>query len=257
MTSHWFYALSLLLCSSAWAQDWGPLQATGAPDTPEYGDHVTAWASATPDDGPEWLLLSFSEAVRPARLRVWQSYNPGAIVKISGFGADNQEMLLWQGKDPLAGTATLGVAEFALQADVPVNRVKLYLASEQVTGWNEIDAVQLEGSAGKLQWASGAMASSAYGAEVATDEGERSADDLAQDAAIWQTGQQQDEFSQLINQPLNIQLVNNQKVQGTLLRNGAAFLLLQAGEQQLLVNKQQILQVSLPPHALPPTAAAK
>ena len=86
---------------------------------------------------------------------------------------------------------------------------------------------------------------------------ERSTDDLAQDAAIWQTGQRQDEFSQLINQPLQIQLVNNQKVQGTLLRNGAAFLLLQAGEQQLLVNKQQILQVSLPPHALPPTAAAK
>ncbi len=247
MTSRFFYAFSLLLSASVSAQDWYPIQATGAPDTPEYGDHVTAWASATPDDSPEWLLLSYSQAVKPARLRVWQSYNPGAIVKISGFSADNVEIVLWQGKDPLAGTATVGVAEFALQADVPVNRVKLYLASDQVAGWNEIDAVQLEDHAGNQQWASGAKASSTYGAESSAADG--SAGEPV--PVVWQAAQLQDEFLPFLNQPLQIQLVNNQTMQATLLRSGPDFLLLQAGERQLLLNKSQILQVSLGPGAVP------
>jgi hypothetical protein len=37
---------------------WSPSQATGAPDTPYPGDQRTAWASATTDAQPEWLLLS-------------------------------------------------------------------------------------------------------------------------------------------------------------------------------------------------------
>lgn len=243
MTLRWFYLIGLLYSCCVSAREWSPLQATGAPDTPEYGDKVTAWASATPDDGPEWLLLHYTNAVQPARLRVWQTYNPGAIVKISGFAVDNREIVLWQGTDPLAGTEVAGVAEFALQADVPINRVKLHLASEQVAGWNEIDAVQLEDNAGGLQWASGASASSTYGAEVAVDEEVQQTGDAAQ---VVQVPLTQDEFSPFINQPLQIQLLNNHKLQGTLLRNGPAFLLLQVGERQLLLNKMQILQVTLP-----------
>lgn len=245
MTSRWFYLIGLLSSCSVFAQDWNALQAIGAPNTPEYGDHATAWASATPDGGPEWLLLRYSNAVQPARLRVWQTYNPGAIIKITGFAIDNREIVLWQGKDPLAGTAAVGVAEFTLQADVPINRVKLHLASEHVAGWNEIDAVQLEDSVGGQQWASGAIASSNYGVDQAVDE------DMLAGGAV-QAPLMQDEFSPFINKSLQIQLLNSQKIQGTLLSNGSAFLLLQVGERQLLLNKAQILLVTLPQ-----TASAK
>ncbi|MGH7149305.1 MAG: hypothetical protein ACREIU_01340, partial [Planctomycetota bacterium] len=33
---------------------WGPEQATGEPDTPGAGDHVSAWASLAPDGSGEW-----------------------------------------------------------------------------------------------------------------------------------------------------------------------------------------------------------
>jgi hypothetical protein len=42
------------------------------------------------------------------------------------------------------------------------NKVKLYLKSTEVPGWNEIDAVGLLDAAGKLQWATKAEASSSY-----------------------------------------------------------------------------------------------
>jgi hypothetical protein len=42
------------------------------------------------------------------------------------------------------------------------NRVKLYLDSKGVPGWNEIDAVGLRESGGKTHWATSADASSTY-----------------------------------------------------------------------------------------------
>ena len=40
-------------------------QATGEPDTPDYGDYATAWAPATADGGPAWLEVSYEQAVIP------------------------------------------------------------------------------------------------------------------------------------------------------------------------------------------------
>jgi hypothetical protein len=43
------------------------------------------------------------------------------------------------------------------------NRIKLFIDSVAVPGWNEIDAVGLECSDGKIIWAKSAEASSNYG----------------------------------------------------------------------------------------------
>jgi hypothetical protein len=44
---------------------WGPEQATGPPDTHQAGDIQTAWASLTPDQQKEWLLLEYAGPVVP------------------------------------------------------------------------------------------------------------------------------------------------------------------------------------------------
>src|SRR5262249_44708719 len=49
---------------------YGPEQVTGPPDTPNAGDHATAWASRTPDGQDEWLLLEYAEPVVPAAVLV-------------------------------------------------------------------------------------------------------------------------------------------------------------------------------------------
>jgi hypothetical protein len=141
---------------------WGPEQATGPPDTPAAGDFTSAWASLTPDGQDEWLLLEYAEPILPAAVLVHETFNPGALVRVTVFKLDGEEVEVWKGKDPTAQGAGIGVSEIAVDVPFKTNRVKLYLDSKVVAGWNEIDAVGLRDAGGKTHWATGADASSTY-----------------------------------------------------------------------------------------------
>lgn len=139
---------------------WGPEQATGPADTPAAGDFSTAWAAREPDGGDEWLLLEYETPVSLAEVHVYESYNPGAISKLTTFLADGSEVTIWQGteSEATAPVARIFAVPFAAQSNV----VKIYLDTKRVTGWNEIDAVELVGRDGSRQWAKQATASSTY-----------------------------------------------------------------------------------------------
>ncbi len=143
--------------------DWGADQVTGQPDTPRAGDYRTAWASLTPDGQQEWLVLEYRETVKPAEIQVYESYNPGAISKITVFDPGGKEVEI--GKPSPKGIAIAGgivVSKFPVKVDFPVRRVKLYLDSPKIKGWNEIDAVGLVDAQGKTHWAAKAEASSTF-----------------------------------------------------------------------------------------------
>ncbi len=157
-------------------RDWGPEQATGAPDSFVAGDVRTAWASLTPDGGPEWLMLEFASPVVPTALRIRETFNPGAINRITMFALDGSEVPVWNGQSPTRAVKE-GVAVFELRFNpfeplgrpypgphllLKTNRVKLYLDSAAVPGWNEIDAVSLAGADGVERWATSAASSSTY-----------------------------------------------------------------------------------------------
>lgn len=146
-------------------RSWGPEQVAGAPDTTQMGDITTAWASRTPDAQPEWLLLEYAELVQPAAIKIYESYNPGAVSKITVFALDGQEVEVWAGQDPTSAFKNaVEPAEFGVQfkAAFKTNRIKIYLDSPQVTGWNEIDAVGLVDAGEKTHWARSVVASSTY-----------------------------------------------------------------------------------------------
>lgn len=145
---------------------WGPEQATGAPDS-STGDQQTAWASATQDDQLEWLMVEYDKPIKATEIRVFETFNPGAISRITAFTPEGKEFDAWTaeaavgkklGKD--AGSA-LGSPR-PLQLDFPVERIKLYIDSPDVAGWNEIDAVGLVDESGETHWAKSAAASSTY-----------------------------------------------------------------------------------------------
>ncbi len=142
---------------------WGVHEATGPPNTPGYGDIATAWASKSPDDQQEWLQLDFSVEVIPVAIRIHETYNPGAVVKIARVGILGIEETLWEGVDPTTPGAAGGVSTFAVSTRKPTSRIKIYLDSPAVSGWNEIDAVGLVDANGEATWASKASASSSYG----------------------------------------------------------------------------------------------
>jgi hypothetical protein len=140
-------------------RNWGEEQVAGPPDTAEAMDAVTAWASRQPDGGPEWLQLDFETAVDVAEVRIRESFNPGAISKVTGL-VNGQEVVLWEG----AAQGGAAPRDFVVPVDghLQANSVVVHLDTARVPGWNEIDAVELVGKDGTRQWARSASASSSY-----------------------------------------------------------------------------------------------
>ncbi len=126
--------------------NWSADQATGEPDTFQNGDLSTAWASREPDRGPEWLELDYATPVRAIAVRVHETFNPGAVAKVEAALPDGTWTTLWEGKDPTR--VSPGWFEAAVTTDRPIRRIRVTLDSAGVTGWNEIDAVELVGRPG-------------------------------------------------------------------------------------------------------------
>lgn len=131
----------------------------GAPDTHMAGDIPTAWASRDPDGGAEWLQAGFDQAVEIAEIRIRETYNPGAISKVTAL-VGGQEVVLWEGTAGGGATPRDFVVRppFAVEA----GSVVVHLDTARVRGWNEIDAVELVGRDGSRQWATSATASSTF-----------------------------------------------------------------------------------------------
>ncbi len=139
---------------------YGPEQAAGSPDTRHHGDAFTAWSPWWPEDKTvEWLELDYDRAVYPKTLRVYESYCPGALTKVSVFDADNNESVAWEGIDPAFGYK-VGIAEIPLKVENEIKRVKLYFSFDDSHYRNGIDAVELVDREGYTQWATAARASS-------------------------------------------------------------------------------------------------
>jgi len=226
-------------------RSWGPEQATGAPDTPEAGDMVTAWASLQPDAGEEWLKLGYDRAVDVAQVRVRETFNPGAVTKVTAFLANGQEVTLWEGADP----TTQAPEDFVVDVTKPAvsQAIKVYLNSQKVRGWNEIDAVELVGKDKSHQWATSATASSTYAEQgvrgvdrgwVVTDF-VRAAPPVGRD----------DLLTQFLEKPVTVHLEGQATLTGKLTGfDSRSLLLLDAdGKKKTLINRDKVLFVEWVP----------
>jgi len=142
---------------------WGTVEVLGPPNTPNYGDKRTAWASASRDDQIEWILAEFDQAVQVTSVHIYETHNPGAVFKITTPLPLGIEKTLWEGTDPTLTSAAGGISKIPITSKQPIRRIKIYLNSPAVPGWNEIDAIGLVEANGKIHWATGAKASSSYG----------------------------------------------------------------------------------------------
>ncbi|MFO0944131.1 MAG: DUF2721 domain-containing protein [Pirellulales bacterium] len=152
------------VANSAWSVD----QLLGAPNTSGLGDQPTAWASATPDDQPEWIPVEFDDEVTATKLEVYESFNSGAISRVSTVSALGTESVVWDSANNSDSAARMISANsmattVALTTPVEARRFRIDLDSARFRGWNEIDAVGLVDEKGNIQWASAAWASSSFG----------------------------------------------------------------------------------------------
>lgn len=126
---------------------YAPFAAAGAPNVERYGDDGNAWASEMSDKGIEWLEVKFAKPVQATQVRIRQSFNPGAIIKVELIEEGGARHAVWQGTDDTKYT-TGAVHWFDKSFEktaYKVNGARITLATNAVSGWNEIDAVQLLG----------------------------------------------------------------------------------------------------------------
>jgi hypothetical protein len=142
---------------------WSPGQAAGAPDTRGHGDFRTAWASADPDGGKEWLQLSYRESAEIGEIVIHESYNPGAVSRVLALMPDGSERVLWEGTETTAQPGQNLDSVFKAPPGIRSDRIRVELDTSRVSGWNEIDAVEMIGTDGRRQWATESKASSYYG----------------------------------------------------------------------------------------------
>jgi hypothetical protein len=154
-----------LTTAAAAMRPWGPEQATGAPNTPGHPAQGTAWCPATADGQEEWLELTYAEPVEPLVLVVYENLKPGALTRVVAFDAEGNELNAWSGKDPSppdgGDGSAISVVPLKLKK-IKIVRVRLYLDSPHVEGWNEIDAVGILDVKGAMHWATAATASSTW-----------------------------------------------------------------------------------------------
>ncbi len=143
--------------------DWGNCQAEGAPDTRGSGDLRTAWASKTQDGQREWLIADYGESLSVRSIEVHETFNPGAVDKITGVDAIGMETTLWQGLDPAPVGAKRSVSVFTFQTQKKFSRFKVYIDSPRIKGWNEIDAIGVTTKSGTTKWAKKVSSSSSFG----------------------------------------------------------------------------------------------
>lgn len=127
--------------------NWSFAQATGAPDTADCGDRVTAWASAS-SRGSDMLALEFDQAVIPTQVNIHQTYNPGSIIRVELTNTSTSTVIeVPNSADPPGNTPCPGVFTLNITGvSTPVNGVIIYLDQTIGGNWNEIDAVELVGT---------------------------------------------------------------------------------------------------------------
>lgn len=123
-----------------------------------------AWASKTKDAQTEWLEVEYATARPLVAVRLFENHSPGAVRRIVAIDEDGTEHEVWSGRDPTPPGLLAGTSLIPFRTVVTCRRLQIHLASPEVAGWNEIDAVGAHDLEGNLHWAIGARASSTFAA---------------------------------------------------------------------------------------------
>lgn len=161
-------------------RSWGPEQLIGPPNGSAGQDSASAWASRQQDDGEEWVDLDFAPVADAVGIEIHETYCPGSVSRVTTRDEHGREITLWTGTAARSGDHR--VLRIPISPARAITNAKITLASDVVSGWNEIDAVGVTDARGVTHWATGADASSSY-ADATSGPGSASMTSLLDDVA--------------------------------------------------------------------------
>ena len=141
---------------------YGAEQLIGPPNTMQPGDFSTAWASKTSDSSTEWILVEYEDAISIKEIAIYETYNPGAVTKVSAIDSTGAESVVWTAEVDRSVSELKRILRVDLEKSIETKLLKIYIDSPRVGGWNEIDTVAIRDKHGELHWPIRADASSSY-----------------------------------------------------------------------------------------------
>jgi hypothetical protein len=142
------WAVSATASSQYGESSWNAEQALGAPNVTDCGDNGLAWASES-SSGLDWIELTYATPVIPTEIIIHQSYNPSQVIQVDLIDTAGTTYMAWQGSPKKISTCPDAMSiTFNEKQTMLVNKVVVTV--DQTTlglGWNEIDAVELVGTA--------------------------------------------------------------------------------------------------------------
>jgi hypothetical protein len=130
------------------ADGWSAIRATGPPDVPEWSDDERAWASLGSDAGIQSIEVTYETAVVPREVNVIESYNGGAMVRLEAWDPTEQAWSeLWSVRDPSPSDRIATFSPELLPVAFATDTIRVTLDTDLVPGFNEIDAIELVGTA--------------------------------------------------------------------------------------------------------------
>jgi hypothetical protein len=126
---------------------WGADNLIGSPKTfPRYGDISTAWAPLSSSGSEEFLQVKFAVPVHVCGVDVFETWNPGCVVRISAFDGQNWH-ILWSGglpKKRLPELPRVFSPSFPCTTFLS-DQIRIDLDCTRSVSWTEIDAIRLRG----------------------------------------------------------------------------------------------------------------
>lgn len=153
------WANSVIDFSSQWSNNtWAATQALGEPNTFNYGDLSTAWAPSAANGSIEFLSLGFATPTFSTGALIRETYGNGFVVQIDAIDTSGALHTVWTGTDPSQpGQPANFNATWAETAFRTVG-LKIHVNTDHnLSAWEEIDAVQLQGIAAVPEPAQGML----------------------------------------------------------------------------------------------------
>jgi len=119
-------------------------QICGAPDVwPAQESSPVAWSPRWPDKGEEYIELSFDGEVNVRQILVVQSYHPGTVMDIRLEDREGNRRLIANDEKGRLSASDASLLRLRVHPAFQAVKVRLYLNTSKVSGYNHIDALGL------------------------------------------------------------------------------------------------------------------
>ena len=146
------YASTATATSQFTSTDWSAMQATGAPDTGAYGDRSTAWAPLEPNSTvPEVLTVNYTTPLFADGVDIRETNGNGFVTEVDAIDTNGVTHVVWTGTDPSLPGSPVDFNVTFPQTTYLVQSLNIVVNTDHdLSTWEEIDSVQIQGDAGAL-----------------------------------------------------------------------------------------------------------